>query len=172
MLVTAIIEQQISLRAARHIRARVVRRFGERIEDLWVFPLPEVLAETPLEALTECGLSRRKAEYVSGVAREVAGGTFDLATLETASTDEVRSRITSLRGFGLWSADYVLVRGLGRADVAPVDDLGIRSVLGEMLGDGRRLTATEAGSVLAQFAPFRGLVAFYLLVATRLQPSW
>jgi DNA-3-methyladenine glycosylase II len=168
MLVTAVVEQQISLGAARQIRARLVRRFGDQIKDLWAFPRPEMLAEAQPESLTGCGLSRRKAEYVSGVAREVVGGSLDLIELETAPSDEVRSRITSLRGFGRWSADYILVRGLGRVDEAPVDDLGIRSILGSMFGDGQRLSAEEAGSALAPFAPFRGLAAFYLLVAARL----
>jgi DNA-3-methyladenine glycosylase II len=167
MMVMAITEQQISLVASQHIQARLVQRFGGEIEGMPVFPRPEALAEASLDALTACGLSRRKAEYVSGVAREVAAGALDLGTLETASNDEVRSRIVALRGFGLWSADYILVRGLGRVDGAPVDDLGIRRVLGDMLGDGRLLTPAEAGTALAPFAPYQGLAVFYLLVASR-----
>jgi DNA-3-methyladenine glycosylase II len=171
MLVTAVIEQQISLTAAGHIRSRLVERFGDEVEGMPVFPRPGVLAETPLDALKACGLSLRKADYVSGVAREVATGALDLEDLQAASVEDVRMRITALRGFGPWSADYVLVRGLGRMDVVPTDDLGIRSALGEWLGDGHRLTPGEAGQVLAPFAPYRGLVAFYLLVAGRLRTS-
>ena len=171
MLVTAVIEQQISLAAAGRIRSRLVERFGDEIEGMPVFPRPGVLAETPLEALKACGLSLRKADYVSGVAQEIAAGALDLGELQAASVEDVRTRITALRGFGPWSADYVLVRGLGRMDVVPMDDLGIRSALGEWLGDGRRLTSGEAEQVLAPFAPYRGLVAFYLLVAGRLRMS-
>jgi DNA-3-methyladenine glycosylase II len=169
MLVTAVVEQQISLAAAGHIRSRLVERFGEEVEGIPVFPRPGVLAETPLEALKACGLSLRKAGCVSGVAREVATGALDLEELQAASAEDVRTRITALRGFGPWSADYVLVRGLGLMDVVPTDDLGIRSALGEWLGDGRRLTPGEAEQVLAPFAPYRGLAAFYLLVAGRLR---
>jgi DNA-3-methyladenine glycosylase II len=168
MLVIAVVEQQISLAAAAHIRAHLVERFGDEVEGLPVFPRAEVLAEASLDSLRNCGLSLRKAEYVSGVARQVAEGTLDLEELEDAPAEEVRTRITALRGFGPWSADYVLVRGLGRVDVVPTDDLGIRNVLGRMFRDGTRPTAEEAGRMLAPFAPFRGLAAFYLLVGARM----
>ena len=80
----------------------------------------------------------------------------------------MRARIVALRGFGPWSADYVLIRGLARPDAVPLDDLGVRTVIGKFLGDGTRPTAAETGSLLAPFAPYRGLAAFYLLVAERL----
>jgi DNA-3-methyladenine glycosylase II len=168
MLVTAVIEQQISLVAARHIRDRVVDRFGAEAEDQPVFPTPATLAAAPLEELTECGLSRRKAEYVKGAAEEIVNGTLDLDALEQAGSQEVRARISALRGFGPWSAEYVLIRGLARPDAVPVDDLGIRTVVGTMLGDGSRPSSTETASLLAPLAPYRGLAAFYLLVAARL----
>ena len=168
MLVTAVIEQQISLAAARQIRARLISRFGDEVEGEPVFPAPETLAGAPLDELTECGLSHRKAEYVKGVSTEIVEGTLDLDELEKASSDEVRARIDALRGFGPWSAEYVLIRGLARADAVPVDDLGVRTVVGKLLGDGSRPTAAEAAALLAPLAPYRGLAAFYLLVAGRL----
>ncbi len=79
----------------------------------------------------------------------------------------MRARIVSLRGFGPWSAEYVLIRGLARADAVPVDDLAIRTVIGKLLGDGGRPTSAEAAALLVPLAPYRGLAAFYLLVADR-----
>lgn len=171
MLVTAVIEQQISLVAARQIRARLIRRFGTEVEGEPVFPEASTLAGAPLDELTGCGLSRRKAEYVTGVAEEIVGGSLDLEELEQAGSDEVRTRIVSLRGFGPWSAEYVLIRGLARADAVPVDDLAIRTVIGSLLGDGGRPTSAEAAALLAPLAPYRGLAAFYLLVAARCLPD-
>ena len=130
MLVTAVVEQQISLLAALSIRRKLVARFGSVAEEQPVFPAPEVLAAASITELMGCGLSERKAEYVSGLARQVVEGTFDLDALEAAPTDEVKARIVALRGFGPWSADYVLIRGLARPDSVPVDDLGIRTVVG------------------------------------------
>jgi DNA-3-methyladenine glycosylase II len=168
MLVTAVIEQQISLIAARHIRARLVARFGAEVEGEPVFPAPQTIAAATLEDLTACGLSRRKAEYAAGVAASIVDGALDLDALETAPDGQVRERIVALRGFGPWSADYVLVRGLARPDAVPYDDLGIRSVVGVLLGDGIRPSAEETAALLAPLAPYRGLAAFYLLVASRL----
>jgi len=167
MLVMAVTEQQISLAAAHHIQTRLVERFGGQVDGLPVFPRAETLAEASEEDLVACGLSHRKAEYIRGVGEAVASGALDLEALETASNDEVRARIAALRGFGIWSADYVLIRGMGRADVVPFDDLGVRRSLGQLLGDGHLLTPAEAADVLAPFAPHRGLAVFYLLVGSR-----
>jgi DNA-3-methyladenine glycosylase II len=168
MLVMAVTEQQISLMAAHHIQTRLVERFGSTVDGVTVFPRATALANAPFEALTACGLSGRKAEYIQGMAQQVVAGTLDLDALETASADEVRARITELRGFGRWSADYILVRGLARVDVVPFDDLAIRRVVGRALADGRPLTPAEAEKALTPFAPFRGLAIFYLLVGSRL----
>ena len=168
MLVTAIIEQQISLAAAYRIRERLVARFGAEVEGEPVFPAPEALAAASLDDLTACGLSRRKAEYTTGVAGQIVGGSLDLDRLERASSEEARERIISLRGFGPWSADYVLIRGLARPDAIPMDDLGVRTVVGALLGDGSRSSPEQTAALLAPMAPYRGLAAFYLLVAARL----
>ena len=168
MLVTAVVEQQISLAAARKIRERIVARFGDEADGEPVFPAPERVAAVPLDFLTECGLSRRKAEYIAGVAEEITSGRLDLEALERASDDEVRARIVTIRGFGSWSAEYVLIRGLARADAVPVDDLAVRVVIGKLLGDGTRPSPARAAELLEPLAPFRGLAAFYLLVADRL----
>jgi DNA-3-methyladenine glycosylase II len=168
MLVTAIIEQQISLVAAYRIRERLVARFGAEVEGEPVFPAPETLAFAPLDDLAACGLSRRKAEYTVGVAGQIVDGGLDLDQLEKASSEEVKARIVAIRGFGAWSADYVLIRGLARPDAVPVDDLAVRTVVGRLLGDGSRPSPEETGALLAPLAPYRGLATFYLLVGSRL----
>jgi DNA-3-methyladenine glycosylase II len=167
MAVIAITEQQISLAAAYHIRSRMIERFGDRVEDLWAFPTPERLAQAPMEELLACGLSHGKAKYIHDLALKIVEGSLDLDVLKQMPDDEAHSWIVRLRGFGRWSAEYILVRGLGRPDCVPADDLGIRSVAGAALGDGSRMTAEEVREALQPFAPYRGLAAFYLLAASR-----
>jgi len=173
MAVTAVTEQQISMVAAYQIRWRLVDAFGDRSPDaaekvrLVAFPKPERLAEATLEELQSCGLSRRKAEYIKGLATAIADGELDLERLRGMSNDEARAFITEWRGFGPWSADYIMVRGLGRPDCVPADDLGVRTVVGEYLGDGSRMTAGQVREALAPFKPYRGLAAFYLLGASQ-----
>jgi DNA-3-methyladenine glycosylase II len=167
MAVIAITEQQISLKAAYSIRDRLVREFGDPIDDLIAFPTAETLARATMEELLDCGLSHRKSEYISDLARAAADGSVELESLRDLQDNEVRTIVTGLRGFGPWSADYILVRGLGRPDAVPADDLGIRSIVGKYLGDGQRMTAEQVRAVLAPLAPYRGLAAFYLLADSR-----
>jgi DNA-3-methyladenine glycosylase II len=173
MAVTAVTEQQISMAAAYRIRWRLVDAFGDRPPDapenvrLVAFPKPERLAGATLEELQSCGLSRRKAEYINGLATAIADGELDLERLRGMSNDEARAFITQWRGFGPWSADYIMVRGLGRPDCVPADDLAVRTVVGEYLGDGSRMTADQVRQALAPFKPYRGLAAFYLLGASQ-----
>ena len=169
MAVTAITEQQISLAAAYKIRKRVVERFGEPVEDLWVFPEPEALAKASLDDLRACGLSRQKSDYIKALAEKIAGGELNLEGLKNIDTDKARGTILNIKGFGRWSADYILIRGLARPDCVPVDDLGIRTVIGKLLGKGARPSAEEAEAMLKPYKPYRGLMAFYFLAAWRLK---
>ena len=171
MAIIAITEQQLSLAAAFHIRARLVSRFGTGIDGLWIFPSPECLATASLHDLSACGLSHRKAEYVKGLARRVTDGALDLDALRRESDHRIREILLSNRGFGEWSAQYVLVRGFGRPDCLPSGDVGLQRVVGRYFAAGRRLTAAQLEQALSLLSPFRGLAAFYLAVHSRLRSS-
>ncbi len=168
MMIIAITEQQISLSAAYRIRNRLVQRFGERIGDLFVFPSAESLSNASEAELRSCGLSRQKAEYIRGIAQQVSGGSLDAEGLASLTDDQVRDILMEIRGFGPWSVNYILVRGLGRTDRVPADDLAVRSVVGKYLGGGERMSGAQVLSSLEPFTPFRGLTAFYLLAYDRL----
>ena len=163
MAVIVITEQQISLAAANHIRARLVERFGDQVEGVWVFPAAEALARTSLDEIRSCGYSQRKAEYIRDFAALVAGGSLDLEELKTLPEVEVYDRLLGLRGWGPWSANYFLVRGLARPDRVPSDDLAVRTVVGKYLGRGARVSAAGVEELLGPFRPYRGLASFYLL---------
>ena len=168
MAVIVITEQQISLAAAGAIRSRLVARYGDLVEGVWVFPDAHKLAGAAVEDLRTCGYSQCKAEYIIEFARQVEDGRLDLEALKTLPDEEVRSRLVTLRGWGPWSANYFLVRGLARPDCVPSDDLAIRSVVGRYLGDGTRASAAQVEQLLAPFAPYRGMAAFYLEAHERL----
>lgn len=167
MAVTAIIEQQISLVVANKIRIRVEERFGEPVEDKFIFPESDVLVRVSDKDLRACGLSRQKIRYIRELSANIVSGKVNLDHLRTMSDDDVREIIVSWKGFGNWSADYILIRGLSRPDSIPVDDIAIRSVAGIYLGNGERLNTKELEEVLEPFRPYRGLTAFYLLAAQR-----
>jgi len=168
MLVIAITEQQISLAAAYRIRTRLVERLGDRLDGLWAFPSPQRMRECTIADLMSCGLSRRKSEYVQAASSRIADGIIDLEGLETRPDEEVRSLLIRERGLGPWSAEYFMVRGLGRPDRVPANDLGIQKLTGRYLGRGQRLTPRGVMRKLSPFRPYRGLAVFYLLAHDRL----
>ncbi len=169
MAVTVITEQQISMIAAYHIRTRLIQRFGDRVGETWVFPQAETLAAASQEELLACGLSKNKALYIRGLARQVAEGLLSLESLETLPDEEARAALLGIRGFGPWSADYFLVRGLVRLNAVPLEDVGMRRVIGHTLGDGSRPIPAETAKLLEPFTPFRGLAAYYLSAWYRLR---
>lgn len=169
MAVIAVTEQQVSLSSAHHVRDRLIRRFGQPVEDLWVFPEPADLAGASVEALRSVGLTRQKADYIHNLSLRVASGELNLDALKSMSDAEAKATIVALRGFGAWSADYVLLRGLARPDSVPTGDIAIRDVVGKVLGDGLRTSSAAVDELLEPFRPYRGLLAFYLLVSRRLE---
>jgi DNA-3-methyladenine glycosylase II len=170
MAVIAMTEQQISLAAAYRIRQRMVERYGDQVNQMWVFPSPAVLAAADVEDLRACGLTYRKSEYISGLAKRVLDGSFDFEKLILLSDDEAREILLSIRGFGRWSADYVLVRGLARPDCIPLDDVAIQHVAGKYLGENQRPNASRLQQIMQPYSPFRGLAAYYFLAYDRQLP--
>jgi DNA-3-methyladenine glycosylase II len=160
-LVTSITAQQVSLNSAFAVRNRLIERFGVQAGHAWAFPTQERLAAAREEELSELGFSRRKAEYVIGIAR--AG--VDWGELSQLPDDEVKDRLVSLRGLGEWTADWFLARHLARPRAWPAGDLGLVKVLGEHYLDGERPSIAKARAFGERFAPFENLSAHYLLAS-------
>jgi DNA-3-methyladenine glycosylase II len=152
-LVTSITAQQVSLFAAVAIRNRLVERFGERIGRVWAFPPRERLAAAGEEELVSVGFSRRKAEYVVALARS----DLELDALALLPDEEVKSRLTALRGLGEWTADWYLARHLGRPRAWPAGDLALRKAVRGLYGE------VDVRALGGRFEPFQNLTAHYLL---------
>jgi DNA-3-methyladenine glycosylase II len=155
-LVTSITAQQVSLFAAFAIRSRLIERFGERAELAYAFPTRARLAAAREEELVAVGFSRRKAEYTISLARS----DVDLDALETLDDDEVRARITALRGLGPWTAEWFLARHLARPRAWPVGDIALQKAVRSLYG----VSVEEMGPRLD---PFQNLSAHYLLTGAR-----
>ena len=163
-LVVAITTQQISLRAAAAIRGRFVQRYGVRHEIAWEFPAREVVARARPEAFPALGFSRKKAEYVIGLARS----DLDLEGLAGFSDDEVTAILTAVPGLGRWTADWFLARHLARPHAWPAGDLGVRKAVSTFYADGRPLSIPEVRAMGDHFAPFQNLSAQFLLTGARM----
>jgi DNA-3-methyladenine glycosylase II len=158
-LVTSITAQQVSLFAAFAIRNRLIERFGERGEVAYAFPTRDEVAGASEDELVALGFSRRKAEYVVGLAR----AEVDLDALAAQGDDEVRARLTAIRGLGPWTAEWFLARHLARPQAWPAGDLGLRKAAAVFYG----LDVQELGPRLD---PFQNLSAHYLLTGLRVAP--
>src|SRR5215475_10081486 len=131
----------------------MIERFGTPVGRVYAFPARERLAAASEEELFAVGFSRRKAEYVIGLARS----DLDLAELALLPDDEVKMRLTALRGLGEWTADWFLARHLGRARAWPAGDLAVRKAVRGLYGD------VDVRALGARFEPFQNLTAHYLL---------
>jgi DNA-3-methyladenine glycosylase II len=153
-LLRIVTAQQVSTHAAAAIWGRLEARLG--------VVTPAALLAVPAEDLRAAGLSARKVEYATGLARAVADGTLDLDALAQADDEAVVEAITALKGFGRWSAEIYLLFALGRADAFPADDLALRLALGRLKGTDERLAAGAARELVAPWAPWRGCGAIFL----------
>jgi DNA-3-methyladenine glycosylase II len=172
-LTDSIIEQQISLAAAHSIEKRVVRTFGDTLEiegeTSFAFPTPARLAEASTEELRACGLSQKKAEYIIGIARRIRDGDLDLENYRPEKdTGTIVRELSTLRGVGVWTAELAALRGLSRLDAIPADDIGIRRSISSYYSRTSRIDTAEARRIAEGWGAWKGLAAYYLLVAERL----
>ena len=166
-LVTSITAQQVSLASAFAIRSRMIERLGERGRVAYAIPSRDRLSAARPEELTDVGFSRRKAEYVIGLAQADVG--YD--ELERLPDDEVKARLVSIRGLGEWTADWFLARHFARPRAWPAGDLGLRKAVGAFYGDDPLPSIEEVRVLGARFDPFQNLTAHYLLAGLYLAPA-
>jgi DNA-3-methyladenine glycosylase II len=156
MLVRSIISQQISTSAARSIRAKLeVLIAPEKVS-------PEVLSRLTFEQLRSAGLSSQKATYLHDLAAKVADGTVQLKTVGRKSDEEIIAELIQVKGIGRWTAQMFLIFSLGRPDVFPPDDLGIKVALRNLYGLAELPTKAEAHALAAPWTPHSTFATWYL----------
>jgi 3-methyladenine DNA glycosylase/8-oxoguanine DNA glycosylase len=156
-LVDAITSQQLSIKAAATILGRVEALGGDNGP-----PTPAGMLEIPDEALRGCGLSRAKTSYVKDLAAKWLDGTLEPERFEAMSDDEVIEHLVRVKGIGRWTAEMVLMFTLGRLDVLPVDDLGLRVAVQEAYGLEERPGRAELERLGEPWRPWRSVASFYL----------
>jgi DNA-3-methyladenine glycosylase II len=149
--VTSILRQQVSMASAAATR--------ERLFDA-VTVTPEGILAADDEVLRDAGLSTQKTRYVNNVAEAFLDREWSRAAFEEMDDDEVRAVLTDVTGVGEWTADMQLLFALGREDVFPVGDLGIRKGM-ETVFDAE-LTRAEMVDRAERWAPYRSYASLYL----------
>lgn len=165
-LLSIIIGQQVSVASANAIRRRLQAQLGEPCawgEDLFFTPpRPERLLEAGAGALRDVGLSQQKARYLLAVARRTLDSDLEPESFTGLDDDEAIQRLMELPGVGRWTAENVLIRGLGRKDVLPAGDLGIRMAMQRLLGLPVRPTEAEVRKLGEAWAGCRSYATVYL----------
>lgn len=166
-LVNAVACQQLSLDVGVHLLNRLAARYGPRLGASGGpvgFPGPELLAGADPPELRSLGFSRAKATCLVTLARKVAGGAVDLEGLAALDVATARSALVELSGIGRWSAEYALLRGLGRLEVLPGDDVGARDSLRRRFALVSDAGYEEVVAFSQAWWPYGGLVYFHLLL--------
>jgi DNA-3-methyladenine glycosylase II len=165
----AISGQLVSLTAGLHVLNRIAGAYGLEAECDGVathsFPEPRLLVRSTPDELRALGLSRPKARYLIDLARVAMNPRDrDFISLEALDDAAAIKRLCALAGVGRWTAEYVLLRGLGRVHIFPGDDVGGQNGLAKFLGIDRKLDHAEVGALLTRWHPYAGLIYLHLLV--------
>jgi DNA-3-methyladenine glycosylase II len=167
-LVNGVACQQLSLAVGIHLLNRLTADRGQpTAEDPRgprSFPGPEQLASVQPNELRRHGFSSAKARTIVETARAIVTGSLDLEALQGLDDQESIGRLMSLRGIGRWTAEYVLLRGLGRLHVFPGDDVGAHNKLRRFLDIEGRLDYDDVARLVARWQPYAGMVYFHLLL--------
>ena len=170
-LVLAVLGQQISTSVARIIRTLLIETFGPSAEfdgeTYYAFPRPaSIWASSPAELHT-MKLTQRKSEYVHGLAGSALDPEMGLERLEELTDREIVEKLVALRGVGMWTAQWALIRAVGRPDALPLGDLALRRVVSRLFMDGEDVNDAKVEEIAQRWSPYRTYATVYLFSALR-----
>lgn len=161
-LVRAVLYQQITGHAGRAIEGRMKAAWGGRI------PAPDALRAAPAPKLRRIGLSRQKIASLRAIAAAFDDGTLVNRRLARMDDDGVIAAVTQLRGVGEWTAHMLLMMSLGRPDVLPVGDYGVRKAARDLYGLADLPKPPELTALAEPWRPYRSIAAWYLWRSTEI----
>jgi DNA-3-methyladenine glycosylase II len=160
----AIVYQQLTGKAAATIWGRVCALSGNGH-----FPSPEELRTLSTRKLRTAGLSRAKTKALKDLAAKTLDGTVPtMARLRRMADEEIVERLTSIHGIGTWTVEMLLIFRLGRPDVLPVTDYGVRKGFARAFGDAKLPTPRQVAERGERWRPFRTMASWYLWRALEL----
>ena len=170
-LVLAVLGQQISTKVARIIRILLIETFGPSAEfdgeTHYAFPKPKTIwASSPTELHT-MKLTQRKSEYVHGLAGTALDAAVKLEQMGELTDKEIIDKLTSLRGVGIWTAQWALIRAVGRPDALPLGDLALRRIISRLFTGGSDVDDAQVTDIAQRWSPYRTFATVYLFSALR-----
>ena len=158
----AIVGQQVSIKAAASMWAKLQAAVGERVE-------PEAVLAASDEALRGAGLSRQKASYARSLAEEVVSGRLDFANLPE-DDEEAIAHLVAVKGIGRWTAEVYLLFAEGRRDIWPAGDLAVQVEVGRIMGLPEKPSEKVVRELAEPWRPYRGAFAVFAWHHRRANP--
>jgi DNA-3-methyladenine glycosylase II len=156
-LVESIIYQQLTGSAANVIYGRFIKYYNN------VMPTPmEIISTSDIELTSKVGLSSKKVQYLKNLSARVVEQKLDLDLLSTMSDEEVINQLIQVKGIGRWTAEMFLIFCLGRPDVLPVTDLGIRKAMQKVYSIPELPKPAEMLAIAQPWRPHRTVATWYL----------
>jgi len=152
-LVSSVISQQISNKAAKTVRNRLFKLLGNIT--------PECIAQVDLSEIQDCGMSQRKAGYIKGIADAAISGKVDFNALHALTDDEIIKKLSSLHGVGVWTAEMLLIFSLCRPDVVSYKDLAICRGMMNLYGL-KILSKEKFERYRKRYSPYGSVASLYL----------
>jgi len=155
-LIEAIITQQLAGSAAKAISKRFRGLYGKR------FPKPADVLKTSDSKLRKTGLSGMKVKYIKDLSKNIESKKLKLRSLSKLSDDEIVEQLTEVKGIGRWTAEMFLIFSLGRMDVLPVGDLGLKKGVQLLNSSAKLPTPDEIEELAEKWRPYRTVATWYL----------
>jgi DNA-3-methyladenine glycosylase II len=156
-LVESIIYQQLAGSAANIIYTRFINHYNN------VLPKPmQIISTSEFELKSKIGLSSNKVQYLKDLSTKVEQGKINLELLSTMSDEEVIAELTLVKGIGRWTAEMFLIFCLGRPDILPVTDLGIRKAVHKLYSLPELPKSAELLAISQPWRPHRTVASWYL----------
>ena len=167
-LVNAFSCQQVSLNVGLLLLNSLAVNYGRSMKvegnRVYAFPTADTLAMLSDEELRKLGFSTRKSEYIIQTAKLVSNEKMDLESISGMNEREAIEFLSQLKGVGRWTAEYALLRGAGRIDVFPADDIGGQNGLRSLLTLGGNIDYNRVNRLTSKWQPYDGLIYFHLLL--------
>jgi DNA-3-methyladenine glycosylase II len=163
----AIMGQQINLTFAYTLKRRFVESFGEKItykdQDYWLFPRPEIIADLSIDDLAKLQFTRRKSEYIIGMATLMKNGILSKQNLlHMNDFKQAEKELIKIKGIGPWTANYVLLRCLKDPSAFPIEDVGIHNAIKQQLKMAQKPSIEEIQQLSSGWGNWKAYATFYL----------
>ncbi|SFE17689.1 DNA-3-methyladenine glycosylase II [Bacillus sp. OV194] len=173
-MVKIIIGQQVNLTFAGVLIDRLIVLAGEHIEHegemFSVFPTPEKVASLNVEQLRELQFSQRKAEYIIDFSRLITSGALDTDSLWSMTDEEVMNTLLPIRGIGRWTIECLLIFAMGRTNVLPAADIGLRNGVRKAWDLDYQPTEEDIRKLAEDWAPWNTYITYYLWESLAVEP--